>query len=233
MALTVSRETSLKVQRLLDDGLPPFIRDSRLFMSLLLRLAFGRRAKIFMQFKQRAHRMTAEDYADLYREVADVELHAETHLNGACLNAIVTLVQGEVVLEAGCGRGYLAGKLAASNQVTGVDIVVPDEVRDAHPTVAFSEAGLERLPFEDSSFDTVVCTHTLEHVVDIRAAVNELRRVARRRLLIVVPKQRPYKYGFNLHLHFFPYPWSFPSLLGYHEDHRIVDLGDWLYIENH
>jgi ubiquinone/menaquinone biosynthesis C-methylase UbiE len=177
--------------------------------------------------------MTDQEFADMYRQVADVELHGETHLNSACLDAILALVRNEVVLEAGCGRGYLAAKLAGSNEVTAVDIVVPAEVRDAHPAVTFSEAGLERLPFEDNSFDTVVCTHTLEHVVDIRVAVNELRRVAKQRVVIVVPKQRPYSYGFNLHLHFFPYRWSFPSLLGYHEDHRIEDLGDWLYIETH
>jgi ubiquinone/menaquinone biosynthesis C-methylase UbiE len=65
------------------------------------------------------------------------------------------------------------------------------------------------LPFDDGEFDTVVCTHVLEHVLDFRAAIAELRRVCKRRLIIVVPAEREYKYTFNPHFNFFPYPYSF------------------------
>ena len=43
---------------------------------------------------------------------------------------------------------------------------------------------IERLPFGDASFDTVICTHVLEHMLDLRAMVAELRRVCRKRLII-------------------------------------------------
>lgn len=39
----------------------------------------------------------------------------------------------------------------------------------------------------------------------MNTALAELRRVAKRRLIIVVPKQRNYKYTFELHINFFPY----------------------------
>jgi ubiquinone/menaquinone biosynthesis C-methylase UbiE len=233
MAIKVSRKTSLRAQRLLDDFIPPVIRDSRLLMGILLRLVFGRHAKTFMSFKDRAHAMTEDEYASVYEEVAEVELHEETHLNQPCIEAILSRLRGETVLEVGCGQAYLAGKLAATNEVTAVDILISEKARRAHPTVTFREATVEALPYADNSFDSVVCAHTLEHVLDIRIAMNELRRVARRRLVIVVPRQRPYKYGFNLHLSYFPYRWSFPSQLGYHEDHELEDLGDWLYVENY
>ena len=55
-------------------------------------------------------------------------------------------------------------------------------------------------------------THTLEHVQRIDLALAELRRVAKHRLIIVVPKERPYRYSFNLHLHFFPYPWNWQAI---------------------
>jgi SAM-dependent methyltransferase len=48
---------------------------------------------------------------------------------------------------------------------------------------------IANLPFEDSSYDVVACSETLEHVVDIRAAVLELLRVARRAVVITVPKE--------------------------------------------
>ena len=40
-----------------------------------------------------------------------------------------------------------------------------------------------RLPFADRAFDFVSCCHTLEHIIELPAALAELRRVTRRRLL--------------------------------------------------
>ena len=40
-------------------------------------------------------------------------------------------------------------------------------------------------------------------------AIAELRRIARRRLIIVVPREREYRYTFNPHFNFFPYTHSF------------------------
>jgi SAM-dependent methyltransferase len=36
---------------------------------------------------------------------------------------------------------------------------------------------VEQLPFDDGSFDAVICNHVLEHVQDDRKAMSELRRV--------------------------------------------------------
>ena len=92
------------------------------------------------------------------------------------------------------------------------------------------------MPFEASAFDTVVCTHVLEHVRDIHAALAELRRVAARRLVIVVPRERPYRFGFNLHLSFFPYRFSVMNVIGRDSGHNKVQVelegGDWFYIED-
>ena len=50
---------------------------------------------------------------------------------------------------------------------------------DLDPGAAMVEADITRLPFEDASFDAVLCIHVLEHVGDDRAAVAELRRILR------------------------------------------------------
>jgi len=47
--------------------------------------------------------------------------------------------------------------------------------------VRFVEGSVEDLPFLDDAFDTVVSTHTLEHVQRIGVALSELRRVAAKR----------------------------------------------------
>jgi ubiquinone/menaquinone biosynthesis C-methylase UbiE len=74
-----------------------------------------------------------------------------------------------------------------------------------HPAVNFLQENIERLSFADNEFDTVISSHTLEHVQDAQAAIQELRRVTKSRLIVVLPKQRPYRYTFDLHLRFFPY----------------------------
>jgi ubiquinone/menaquinone biosynthesis C-methylase UbiE len=46
-------------------------------------------------------------------------------------------------------------------------------------SVDLREAEAERLPFDDASFDTVVCTLSLCSVADDRAAIGEMHRVLR------------------------------------------------------
>jgi SAM-dependent methyltransferase len=48
------------------------------------------------------------------------------------------------------------------------------DLRGRRPLV---NANLERLPFQDGSFDVIYCSHVLEHVTSDRIAMRELRRV--------------------------------------------------------
>ncbi len=143
------------------------------------------------------------------------------------------LIEGPEVLDVGCGKGAMTAMMAGSHRVTGADIIIDPTSVAAHPDVRFVEANAERLPFGDRSFDTVVCAHTLEHVRDLAAAMREMRRVARRRLVIVVPKQRPSRFTFDLHLGFFPYAQSLLNAVGPTPNHRRCrDIaGDLLYTE--
>ena len=56
---------------------------------------------------------------------------------------------------------------------TGTDI---DGARYRH-VARFVVADLTDLPFDEGSFDVVICSHVLEHVPDDRAAMRELHRV--------------------------------------------------------
>ena len=80
----------------------------------------------------------------------------------------------------------------------------------------------------------MVCTHVLEHILEFRQALSELRRVARRRLIIVVPQEREYRFTFNPHLHFFPYPHSFLRYVTpVPQDHELESIGrDIFYAES-
>lgn len=83
-------------------------------------------------------------------------------------------LRGEV-LDLGCGRKPYRHLVAASRYV-GVDIDTP-------VTRALGAADIfydgRKLPFADSSFDTVLCSQVLEHVFTPEAFLAEIRRVLR------------------------------------------------------
>jgi ubiquinone/menaquinone biosynthesis C-methylase UbiE len=194
-----------------------------------MRLVFREFADEFMTFKDSAFALTEEDFSAVYRRVAQISsMQGETDLNSRCTRAIREAIKGSSVLEVGAGRGYLATMLAHDYDVIASDI--SGEYR--YPEVTFQQANVEGLPFDDSSFDTVICAHTLEHVQHLDRAIAELRRVTKERLIIVVPRQRPYRYTLNLHLHFFPYPWSLQAVFGYQPGSHLENLGDWFYFED-
>jgi ubiquinone/menaquinone biosynthesis C-methylase UbiE len=212
--MQMSRRAQATLSRAFNEYLPPAVRDARWFMRRPMRLVFGRQADLVMDFKPRACELTDAEIADVYRELSAYSLALDSDLNGQCIERIASDVAGATALDVGCGAGALAERLSPAVRVTACDIVLRPDAIARVPAVRFVEANVECLPFDDAEFDTVACTHTLEHARDLPRAVAELRRVARRRVIIVVPKERPYRYTFNLHLHFFPYDHTLLTALG-------------------
>ena len=221
----------------LNELFPPALRDSRLFMGPLLRLAFGRRASLFMDFCPRAATLDEADFAAIYRDTAACHLKSGSDLNPACMQRVPAELRGARILEVGCGRGLLVETL--HRQRPELSICCTDVHRDpalnAMPWLRFVPCPVERLPFPERSFDTVICSHVLEHVRDLPTALAELRRVCARRLIVVLPRERPYRCGFNLHLHFFPYAYNVALGIatGAQGATRLELLdGDWFYVED-
>jgi ubiquinone/menaquinone biosynthesis C-methylase UbiE len=100
------------------------------------------------------------------------------------------------VLEVGSGEGFLLDHVAAhrvDSAFSGVDLSA-QALRYAQdhcwPSVSLVQADIGRLPFRSRSFDLIMCSEVLEHLTDIEAAVTEIKRVARRHVLISVPLGR-------------------------------------------
>ena len=230
--MKISREFNVALNWVLNELIPPLIRDQRLFGWLLAKFLYGEKAPVYMNFHANVYDMDEEMFRHAYEDIQATALNRQTDLNRKCVAAIEHAVVGRKVLEVGCGRGFLCQRLAEHHDVTAVDIVVTDTLKSAGGSVRYHECGAEALPFEDRSFDTVITTHTLEHVRDLQAALTELRRVCRNRLIIVVPCERPHRYTLSLHIHFFPYRFSVLHTFMPTKQHTLEKLGgDWFYFE--
>ena len=87
--------------------------------------------------------------------------------------AVVSAVAGGV---AGCGTGALLTCVRREAreplvEMVGVDMLAPDD--PIGNGIKFVCGWVENLPFADKSFDTVVCTHVIEHILDLRRAIAE------------------------------------------------------------
>ncbi len=232
--MVLKRDLANKIRYILDEFIPPILRDQYWFMFLPVKIVYKAKADVFLHFKQRVKDMNDKQFAEVYEEIEPFLIQRDTDLSDKCFHKILTSIKGKTVLEVGCGQGLLSIELSKNYQVTASDIVFDKKLNfKKHPNIQFKQANVEALPFKDSSFDTVVCAETLEHVLHLQKAISELRRVARKRIIIVVPKQRPYKYTVDLHLHFFPYPQSLEAVMGYnpHGTCEVVG-GDLMYIED-
>lgn len=204
----MNREMTNRIRFVIEDLIPPFLRDSALFR-WTAQLAWGEHISHLAKFRERAPFLTADEYAELYRKHPRV--HEGTDNSERCIEEITKSVVGESVCDVGCGTGALLKRIRAAqphlSRLTGVDFVIDDAAR--LDGIEYVAAKVESLPFKDGEFDTVICTHVIEHILEYRQAIAELRRIARRRLIIVVPREREYRYTFNPHFNFFPYTHSF------------------------
>jgi len=233
--MKISRKNNLRINFVLNELIPPFIRDCPFIMWPAFKLMFGKKAHLFFDFRKKVYDMTDQEFARINADICDVIIERDTDLNQECLDRIIREINGVKLLEVGCGGGFLAKKLARNNNVDAVDVYISDQLSgESHENLRFHQASSEALPFDDKSFDIVVCTHTLEHVRDIQKTLAELRRVARNKLVIVVPKERPALYTFSLHIHFFPYEFSLLSVVGRRTGQSLENLGgDWFYTESY
>jgi ubiquinone/menaquinone biosynthesis C-methylase UbiE len=97
------------------------------------------------------------------------------------------------VLEVGCGEGHLSQhliKLAHAPEVfQACDLSLVELASGLDERLSFCEADIYKLPFEDASFDLVICCEVLEHLEFPNQGLFEICRVSRRAVLISTPRE--------------------------------------------
>jgi ubiquinone/menaquinone biosynthesis C-methylase UbiE len=229
------RETVNGIRYVLEEWLPPSLRDSAL-MRWVFRLYWGTFVDDLERFRAQITHLSAAEYKNIYERMPRIQ--DETDNSAACLAQIAARVTSGRICDVGCGTGYLLNYLRqqpqlADRELTGVDFIIEPQTAQRHPSIRFVAAPIEALPFPNRHFDTVICTHVLEHILDIAVAIRELRRICARRLIVVVPLEREYRFTFNPHVHFFPYPHSFlRHIIPVPRDYSAQAIGrDLLYVE--
>ncbi len=103
------------------------------------------------------------------------------------------------LLDAGCGEGEaldrLGGRLPERTVAVDID---PDAVAVTRGRIRGLEAicsSIDAMPFEDASFDLVLCLEVLEHVREPTPAIAELARVCSDRVVVSVPDEPWFRLG--------------------------------------
>jgi ubiquinone/menaquinone biosynthesis C-methylase UbiE len=117
---------------------------------------------------------------DVWNERAEAYRTSQTHASGDDLDLVVAWCEpapGVTVLDLATGGGHVARRLREA----GAEVVTVDAAPGMQPDVV---APADHLPFADSSFDVVACRIAAHHFPDALAAVKEMARIARGRVVI-------------------------------------------------
>ena len=230
----IKREFTNKVRFVLDELIPPFIRDSYWFMFPFFYLVYkGKDIKRKMHFKSLVYGMTDKEYQDFYNEIDTISSKRNSDLSESNIRYLLNNIDDspESIMDVGCGKGYLLNcikKISPGSKLFGVD--VQNRLRFEH--IEFTEGNITSLPFADNSFDTVICTHTIEHIVSLQQAVDELVRITRKKLIIVTPCQRYFYYTLDGHISFFYKQAELIRYLPFKKYSCIKLEMDWIYVGN-
>ena len=123
-------------------------------------------------------------YGDMrYRDTFWSERRYEDRCDRLALKAFLP-PRGEALVELGAGFGRLADEYVGYDRVvlldlSGVQLEAARERLKGDRRYEIVEGDMSALPFEDASFDTVVCVRVLHHFQDPRPAIAEMARVLR------------------------------------------------------
>ena len=98
------------------------------------------------------------------------------------------------VFDAGCGEGFVLSEFKNRNidcELEGMDCSEQalNTGRELFPYLSLKQGDIYHLPYEDNSFDLVLCTEVMEHLAEPDKVLSEIIRVSGKYCLFSVPNE--------------------------------------------
>lgn len=90
------------------------------------------------------------------------------------------ILDSKNLLDIGCYNADLKSFIPKKTIYTGIDI-------SGKPDIFINLDEIEKLPFGDNEFDTVICADVLEHIENIHLIFDEICRVSAKQIIITLP----------------------------------------------
>ena len=95
------------------------------------------------------------------------------------------------LLDVGCASGWFISEICSYYphlKCSGVDVYQKaiEYAKKSYPHISFFHNDAHHLPFQKNSFDIVICTNVLEHVVNPREVMKEIKRVVKRSGIVII-----------------------------------------------
>lgn len=216
--------------------MPEKIKKSRFVNKVIVRTFMGK--YIDIDWKKKFKNISDEEWSRIY-DRSHIEGFRDDDTSPLQKNEILKSIYGNKILEVGPGTGHLTVLMAKKGyDVTAADCSKValkkclDRAKSHRVNIKTKQAFLEKLPFKTKNFDTVICAHTLEHVKDLESSIKELKRVAKKRVIVIVPEQEYEEYTTDLHTFFFPNKQSLIKAMGM-KKYTCIKLAEDLFYVGH
>ncbi len=236
--------------RITIDSLPKSIRNSK-FLFLLAKKIFNLPKQLFT-FREDYKKGKIKNLDIFYSSESELNLNRaskNTDINSFHISLIernIPKYQSLSIIDIGCGTGYLLQSLEKklnSCKLIGIDFNAPinksiySNSNKNHLKYISGDITNLMKGMKNNSFNIVICTHVIEHLSNPYEIINELRRIAKNKLIVICPLEKEYKWGMNYHVSFFPTNNSFINFLTTNKSpnskfYTHKRLGDSMYIED-
>lgn len=147
------------------------------------------------------HSEQAELFANRYEEIQEDPfrncfVYSRRRLNMWLDKFMPEDGSGLKLLDVGCGTGYhLARYRERGFQIAGMDgsDEMLKQARVANPNIEFKQGDVEKLPFDDESFDFVLCIEVLRYLPDVNPCTKEIFRVLKPGGIALVTAAPPFQ----------------------------------------